>query len=135
MSNTDPLEHGQKILSITHAVICGRSIDNAEMAFATLRKVDLEAAIHLADLLVLASPDSAPLWQAIIDHMAKEHPQSEDSDERQSGPAMSDDDAQDTARDVAAHLGWRDVEAGSKDQERRDTEKFNKPGDGAGDGA
>ena len=119
---TDSLEHGQKILSITHAVICGRSIDSAEMAFATLCKVDLEAAIHLADLLVLASPSSASLWQAIIDHMAKEHPQSEDSDERQSSPAMSAEDTRDTAGGLAEHMGWLDVDQGDG------------AGDGAGDG-
>ncbi len=111
MSN---LDHGQKILSITHAVVCGQSVEESERAFAALCQVDLEAAIHLADLMVLASPSSAPLWQAIIDHIAKEHPQAPDDIDRQSGPAMSDDDTSDTARALSDHMGWLDVEAGDK---------------------
>ncbi len=110
----DHVVHGQRILSITHAVICGHSLEEAEVAFATLCTVDLEAAIHLADLIVLASPSSASLWQAIIDQAANEKPQATGDTDRQSGPAMSADDTRDTADDLAAHMGWLDVEAGGK---------------------
>ena len=106
------VEHGHQILSIAHAVICGRDPGSAEMAFSALCTVDLEAAIHLADILVLACPSSAPLWQAIIDHMAKEHPNM--PDDRESGPAMSADDTLDTAGSIADHMGWLDVETMGK---------------------
>ncbi len=110
----DQMEHGNDILRVTHAVICGRSIEEAERAFATLCTVDLEAAIPLADLMVLASPGSASLWQAIIDTRAKEQPQAPSDIDRQAGPALSDNDDSDTARALAAHMGWRDVEAGGR---------------------
>ncbi len=112
--NSNPIEHGQKILSITHAIICGRSLEEAEVAFGALCMADLEAAIHLADILVLASPNSAPIWTAIMDHMAKEHPSEPSSTDRQAGPAMSDDDTHDTAGGLAEHMGWLDMDKGDK---------------------
>ena len=99
------------ILLFAHAVLCGRSVDECERAFAGLCKEDLEAAIHLADLLAIALPHTAPLWRAIIDHYSQE-PAATDVD-RLSGLAMSDNDTRDTAGGLAAHMGWRDVEAGA----------------------
>lgn len=116
MSTPNSLEHGQRILSITHAVICGRSLEEAEVAFGALCMEDLEAAVHLADLLVLASPNSAPIWMAIMKHMAKKHPPepgSSDTD-RNDGPDLSDDDTRDTASGLAEHMGWLDVDKGDK---------------------
>ena len=119
----DESDHGSKIMSITHAIICGLSLEEAEQAFSMLCTVDLEAATHLADIMVLASPDSAPIWKSIIDHMAKEHPrtynewastQSKMTDDRESGPAMSADDTLDTAGNLADHMGWLDVETRGK---------------------
>ncbi len=118
MSNENQIEHGKRILGITHAVICGCSLEEAEVAFGTLCREDLEAAVHLADILVLASPDSAPIWTAIMEHMAKEHPNESLGDpcdaDRQAGPAMSDDDTRDTAGGLAEHMGWLDVDKGDK---------------------
>lgn len=108
------VHHRTEILRLAHAVLCGQSLDEAEMAFVKLCTADLEAAIHLADLIVLANPGSAPLWQAIIDHMAKEHPQTTRDIDRQSGVAISADDTRDTAGSLAAHMGWLDVETGGK---------------------
>ena len=109
----DESDHGSKIMSITHAIICGLSLEEAEQAFSMLCTVDLEAATHLADIMVLASPDSAPIWKSIIDHMAKEHPRM--TDDRESGPAMSADDTRDTAGGLADHMGWLDVETRGKE--------------------
>lgn len=98
------------ILMFTHAVLCGRSVDECERAFASLCKTDLEAGIHLAGLLVIALPDTAPLWEAIIGHYSQESTPTDI--DRKSGLAMSQDDTRDTARGLADHMGWRDVEAG-----------------------
>ena len=108
----DESDHGSKIMSITHAIICGLSLEEAEQAFSMLCTVDLEAATHLADIMVLASPDSAPIWKSIIDHMAKEHPRM--TEDQESGPAMSAEDTLDTAGNLADHMGWLDVETRGK---------------------
>lgn len=105
------------ILLFAHAVLCGRDLDECELAFARLCKEDLEAAIHLADMLVLAIPHTAPIWQAIIEYegegrtltskewQAKRQMQNGDVD-RQSGPAMGGTDAVDTAGGIAERMGW-----------------------------
>lgn len=98
--NTDGLP---TILLFAHAVICGRDLDECERAFAGLCKTDLEAAIHLADMLVLAIPHTAPIWQAIIEHVGQESPTDID---RQSGLAMGGTDAVDTAGGIADRMGW-----------------------------
>ncbi len=143
--NMNQQEHGRAILSITHAVICGRSLEEAERAFGVLCRTDLEAAIHLADILVLASPTSAPIWTAIMEHMAmhkegSEHPTPArghvasfddgfcccnvgtgghcSTCHEKSGPAMSVDDTRDTADDLAAHMGWLDVETGGNTRDK-----------------
>ncbi len=99
------------ILLYAHAVLCGRDMDECERAFAALCKEDLEAGIHLADMLVIALPHTASLWQAIIENYSRESTATDI--DRQSGLAMSQDDTLDTARGLADHMGWRDVEAGS----------------------
>ena len=101
------MKHTEKlppILLHTHAVLCGQDIDECERAFAALCKENLEAGIHLADLLVIALPHTASLWEAIIEHHSQV-PASTDID-RQSGLAMSKDDMLDTARGLADHMGW-----------------------------
>ncbi len=111
------MKHTEKLLPIllhTHAVLCGQDIDECERAFAALCKENLEAGIHLADLLVIALPHTEPLWKAIIIQEKQNRTdgyKSTDID-RQSGLAMSKDDTLDTARGLADHMGWRDVEAG-----------------------
>ncbi len=91
------------ILRLVHTITCASSLQEAEAAFAALCGADLAAAKCMAGVLAVALPQSAPLWKAILEQ-AEQGPEHVD---RQSGPALAECDAVDTARDLAAHMGWR----------------------------
>lgn len=95
------------ILRLAHAVLCARSSDEAERAFAALVAEDRPAALGVRAVLVRAVPNSAPVWQSILDHEAQSRQPEVD---RESGPPLATCDAVDTARDIAGQMGWRDME-------------------------
>jgi hypothetical protein len=94
------------ILTLLHAVSCATSIDEAKIAFALLAAEDLQAAKGLAEVLIRAIPQTAPVWAAVLDGareqgVTRAKPKSFRWGQR---------DAQHTADKIAARMGWRDIE-------------------------
>lgn len=94
------------ILTILHALSTARSLEEAEAAFTAFCAEDLGAAEHMAAVLATAAPNTASLWQTILD-WAKEH---QAGAERPKPFEWEGTDAADTADKLAAHVGWHDME-------------------------
>lgn len=104
----------QRIIDIAFAVLSARGIEEAERAFALLAIEDLRAANGLAVVLCLSMPSSAPLWAAILER-AKEQQGATcalatDEVKRPKPFRWTAKDAADTADELAAHMGWQDME-------------------------
>lgn len=100
-----------RLMELAHAVLCSDDLREAERAFAALAVEDLDAATHLAIVLVRCIPHTAPIWVAILEGAKQEV-----------GPNFQREykafrwgqrDAMDTADELAPRMGWRDMEGHS----------------------
>lgn len=114
---------GQKREAITQLaaiVFSDQSIEVRERAFATLMGAAPDIAGAVATLASLISPNTAPLWQAIMSGPVTECQSRACLCRRVGGrphttptpaPSWGAEDAKDTADGIAALMGWYDVEA------------------------
>lgn len=93
------------ILDLLHLISCADSLEEAQMAFALLAGVDLKAAQGLAITLGRAIPQTGAVWKAILDRAKERNPRSA----RIKTFDWGQTDAADTADDLPARMGWRDV--------------------------
>lgn len=102
-----------RIIVLAHATLRANSVAEAERAFAALAHEDLQAAKALAYILIRATPHSASLWAAILNRAWDQEVERNATSMQATKPKSfrwSARDPLDTADELAARMGWRDME-------------------------